>query len=162
MAADATEGGAGPAADPAPDPVRFGGRSNFHDLLGLKLVEWREDFARVTVEAGEPHWNRSSVVHGGLMLSMIDQAGAYAGLWCSVPGNVRRAVTLSLTCNFTGQVRQGTLVAESSVTAKGRQIFFTRTEIRDAAGALIAYGQGTHRWRSGSEQVTGVPADTKE
>lgn len=148
-------------SDPV-DPATFGGYSNFHELLGLRLLEWREDYAKVVVEAGEKHWNRSGVVHGGLMLSMIDQTGAYAGLWCSVPGNVRRAVTLSMTCNFTGQMKAGTLYGEGRVVTRGRNIFFTRTEILDAKGALIAYGQGTHRWRAGSETVEGVRPDAKD
>ncbi len=59
--------------DPHPAP--------FHDLLGIELLEWREDFARVGVESGSRHANRSGIAHGGVMLALIDQAAAYAGLW---------------------------------------------------------------------------------
>lgn len=129
----------------------------FHDLLGLELIEWRDGFARVACETGPRHANRSGIVHGGVMLSLIDQAAAYAGLWCSVPGNVRRAVTLDLDCRFTGQVRDGRLVAEGKVVTRGRNIFFCRTEVFDAKGALVAFGASTHRWRAGSETTEGQP-----
>ena len=131
----------------------------FHALLGLELIEWRDGFARVGCEAGPQHANRSGITHGGVMLSLIDQAAAYAGLWCSVPGNVRRAVTLDLDCRFTGQVAGGRLVAEGRVVTRGRNIFFCRTEVFDAAGTLVAFGASTHRWRAGSETTEGQPPD---
>jgi uncharacterized protein (TIGR00369 family) len=133
------------------------GGSAYHDLLGLTLLEWRDGFARVAVDAGPQHRNRSGITHGGVILSMIDQAAAYAGLWCSVPGNIRRAVTLDLDCRFTGQVREGRLVAEGRVLSRGRNIFFCRTEVFGADGALVAFGASTHRWRAGSEGVEGQP-----
>jgi uncharacterized protein (TIGR00369 family) len=131
----------------------------FHDLLGLELVEWRDGFARVACQAGPQHANRSGITHGGVMLSLIDQAAAYAGLWCSVPGNIRRAVTLDLDCRFTGQVSGGRLVADGRVVTRGRNIFFCRTEVFDQAGNLVAFGASTHRWRAGSEGVEGQPPD---
>lgn len=132
--------------------------SPFHDLMGLDLVEWRDGFARVVCMTGPQHLNRSGIVHGGVFLSLIDQAGAFAGLWCSVKGNVRRAVTIDLDCRFTGQVSGGRIVAEGRVATRGRNIFFTRTEVFDEAGKLVAFGAGTHRWRTGSETVEGQPA----
>jgi uncharacterized protein (TIGR00369 family) len=127
----------------------------FHDLLGLTLLEWRDGFARVGCEAGARHRNRSGITHGGVILSLIDQAAAYAGLWCSVPGNIRRAVTLDLDCRFTGQVREGALTAEGRLLSRGRNIFFCRTEVFGPDGTMVAFGASTHRWRAGSETTDG-------
>ena len=133
----------------------------FHDLLGLVLVEWRDGFARVTCDTVPQHANRSGIVHGGVLLAMIDQTAAYAGLWCSVPGNVRRAVTLDLDCRFTGQVEAGArLSAQARVVSRGRNIFFCRTEVLGPDGSLVAFGASTHRYRRGSEHPEGVPADS--
>lgn len=52
----------------------------------------------------------------------------------------------------------GRIVAEGRVATRGRNIFFTRTEVFDEAGKLVAFGAGTHRWRAGSETVEGQPA----
>ena len=134
----------------------------FHDLLGLRLIEWRDGFARVACAVGPQHGNRSGIVHGGVMLSLIDQAAAYAGLWCSVPGNIRRAVTLDLDCRFTGQVSKGQIVAEGRVMTRGRNVFFCRTEVFDEAGTLVAFGASTHRWRAGSESHEGQPSGARD
>jgi uncharacterized protein (TIGR00369 family) len=130
----------------------------YHELLGIQLLEWQDGFARIAVDTGRQHQNRSGIVHGGVMLSLIDQAAAYAGLWCSVPGNVRRAVTLDLDCRFTGQVSGGRMVAEGRMVTRGQNIFFCRTEVFGPDGKMVAFGASTHRWRSGSESVEGQPA----
>jgi uncharacterized protein (TIGR00369 family) len=133
----------------------------FHDLLGITVDEWRDGFARLALVVDQKHFNRSGVLHGGVLLSMIDQAGAYAGLFCTVPGNIRRAVTVDLDCRFTGQVTEGRITAEGRVVTSGRNIFFTRTEVLGPDGKIVAYGAGTHRWRGGgSNTLEGVPADS--
>ena len=126
-------------------------------LLGLVLEEWRDGYARLSCEAGTQHLNRSGVVHGGLMLSLIDQTGALAGLWCSVPGNIRKALTVDLDCRFTGRALVGRIVAEGRLATRGNSLFFSRTEVLGADGAMVAFGAGTHRWRRGSEGPEGVP-----
>jgi len=135
------------------DDVAF---SRFHELLGLSLLDWADGFARVACEVGPQHHNRSGIAHGGLILSMIDQAGAFAGLYCTVPGNVRRAVTVDLDCRFTGQVVAGRLIAEGRIASGGRSLFFVRTEVMDASGKVVAFGASTHRWRKGSENPEGI------
>ncbi|WP_419900018.1 PaaI family thioesterase [Roseomonas sp. USHLN139] len=130
----------------------------YHELLGIRLTEWRDGYARVVCDSGAGHLNRSGIVHGGVILSLIDQAGAFAGLWCSIEGNIRKAVTIDLDCRFTGQVAGGEIVAIGQVISRGRNIFFARTEVFDAAGKMVAFGASTHRWRAGSEGVEGSPA----
>lgn len=145
-------------ADDAPAPDFSSAASPFHDLLGLVLTNWEDGFARLVCDAGPRHLNRSGIVHGGVVLALADQAAAFAGLWCSVPGHVRKAVTIDLDCRFTGQVKTGRITAEGRVVSRGRAIFFCRTEVFDAAGRMVAFGASTHRWRAGSERVEGVPA----
>ena len=131
----------------------------FHELLGLELVEWRDGFARLVLDVGTKHLNRSGIVHGGVYMALMDQAGAYTGLFCTVPGNVRRAVTVDMDCRFAGQAERGRIIAEGTRMTAGRSLFFVRTEVRDETGRLLAYGGSTHRWRRGSNDPQGVPAD---
>jgi uncharacterized protein (TIGR00369 family) len=143
--------------DPLPDPPANTG-APFHDHLGIRVAEWRDGYCRLVCDAAEHHANRSGIVHGGVLLSLMDQAAAFAGLFCPVPGRVRRAVTLDLDCRFTGQAALGgRLSAEGQVVTAGRNVFFARTEIRDEAGRLVAYGASTHRYREGSGDPQGVP-----
>ncbi|GIX08655.1 PaaI family thioesterase [Elioraea sp.] len=140
-------------SDVPPDPLP----APYHDLFGFRLLDWRDGFARLAAEAGPQHMNRAGVVHGGFVLGLIDQAAAYSGLWCSVPGNARRGLTLALAAQFIAPVTPGPVVAEARVVGRGGTTFFTRTEVFRADGTLVATGQGTHRWRSGSERVEGMP-----
>jgi uncharacterized protein (TIGR00369 family) len=142
----------------APAPQFASAASPFHDLLGLELAHWEDGLARLVCDAGPRHLNRSGIVHGGVVLALADQAAAFAGLWCSVPGHVRKAVTIDLDCRFTGQVKAGRVTAEGRVVSRGRNVFFCRTEVFDAAGQMVAFGASTHRCRAGSERVEGVPA----
>jgi uncharacterized protein (TIGR00369 family) len=141
--------------DPLPAP--------FHDLFSFRLLAWRAGHATLEATARPAHRNRAGVVHGGVVLALIDQAAAYAGLWCPVPGNARRGMTLSLATQFTAPVSVpdsaggGRLVAEAEMISRGGTTFFTRVVVRDEAGTIVATGQGTHRWRTGSEREEGVP-----
>jgi hypothetical protein len=42
--------------------------------------------------------------------------------------------------------------------AAGRGVFFARTEVFDAEGALVAFGASTHRRLEGGADPVGVPA----
>ena len=134
--------------------------SPFHAHLGVHVAEWRDGYAKLVCDTVGHHANRSGIVHGGVLLSMIDQAAAFAGLFCPDPARVRRAVTLDLDCRFTGQAPiGGRLTAEGRVVTAGRNVFFCRTEVFDEAGTLVAFGASTHRYRAGSGDPRGVPAE---
>jgi uncharacterized protein (TIGR00369 family) len=128
-------------------------------MLGARLVAWSDGAATVELALRPEHLNRSGVVHGGALLTLIDQAGAYAGLYCDVPGRMRKAVTVDLDCRFTGQARAGVIRAEGRLVTRGTSIFFARTEVFGPDGALLAFGASTHRFRSGSETPEGVPRE---
>ncbi|MCS6892609.1 MAG: PaaI family thioesterase [Rhodovarius sp.] len=134
--------------------------SPFHELIGIRVTDWREGYARIECRLGPQHANRSGIAHGGVMLSLLDQAGAFAGLFCDVPGHRRAAVTLDLDCRFTGQAPIGALlIAEGRLATAGRTIFFARSEVRCADGRLIAFGASTHRYLAGSGDPRGVPVE---
>lgn len=131
--------------------------SPYHDLLGIEVVHWEDRLARLHCRLVPAHANRGGIGHGGVMLSLLDQAGAFAGLFCPHPGRRRSAVTLDLDCRFTGQARIGALlVAEGTLVTAGQNVFFARSEVRDDTGALIAFGASTHRYRAGSGDPMGV------
>ncbi|WP_424814718.1 PaaI family thioesterase [Roseococcus sp. YIM B11640] len=141
-----------------PDHILAQTHSPFHEHLGIEILEWREGFARLACLPVRHHANRSGIVHGGVMLALLDQVNAFAGLFCDVPGRTRRAVTLDLDTRFTGQGKLGVrLLAEGHLVTAGRAIFFARGEVKDEEGRLIAFGSSTHRYREGSHTAEGVP-----
>lgn len=131
--------------------------SGFQELLGYRLTDWRDGAAELTLDLDARHTNRAGVPHGGVFMTLIDTACGFAATWCPVEGRVRRVVTLSLTTSFTGQVRHGTVRAVAKVKGGGTKVVFCSAEVLDGDGRLVAMGEGTFRYRSGSEHPEGVP-----
>ncbi len=132
-------------------------RDDFHGLIGSTRLEWRDGFVQVALDILPQHLNRSDILHGGVLLTLMDDVGALCGLWCSVPGHWRTGVTVDLAGHFTGQAKEGRIIATGECVSHGRSIYFARSEVRDMAGRLLSYGTSTHKWRRGSESVEGVP-----
>ncbi len=124
------------------------GRSSpFHDLLGFRMTEWGDGHCVVICDLGERHMNRNQTAHGGVLMALLDEVAAAAGVWTE--GDVaRRSVTVDLTTSFIGRARQGRLTATGTRIGGGRQIFFCRSEVRDEAGNLVAAASSTHRLRA--------------
>lgn len=125
------------------------GRSSpFHDLLGFVMTEWREGHCVICCDITEKHTNRNGSVHGGVLMALLDEAGAASGVWAGGHGKARRSVTVDLSCSFVGRATGGRLIATANMVSHGRQIFFSRSEVRDQEGRLVAISSSTHRWRS--------------
>jgi uncharacterized protein (TIGR00369 family) len=134
------------------------GESAFRDLVGYAPRVWRENYVEMTLTLGDRHRNRSGIAHGGVVATLIDAAGGFAGSFCPHPGRVRRASTLSLHTQFIGPARLGrTLIATGRARAGGKSIFFATVEIVDDESALVATGEGVFKYRPGSETLEGVP-----
>ncbi len=130
-------------------------RDDFHSQLGIEIVEWREGFARIALDILPKHLNHSGILHGGVLLTMLDEAGALCGVWCSVAGNRRSSVTVDLDCRFVGQSTSGRVTGTAELVSHGRSLYFARTQVTAADGRILAYGASSHKWRRGSESVEG-------
>jgi uncharacterized protein (TIGR00369 family) len=139
----------------------FAPQSGWTALLDMHTVEWTEGFARTELELKPHHLNASGVVHGGVLMTMLDSVSGRCGLYCNTPNNRRYGMTVSMTCNFTGQSRTGKLIGTARRTAGGTRTYFTTVEIHTGKGDLVATGSGVHRYRSGSETIEGVPMKAK-
>ena len=130
----------------------------FAQLVGYRLTKWEPDYAEVELALLPKHLNRSGVPHGGVIATLIDTTCGFVGCYCAVPGRVRRAMTLSMSTSFLGQTVAGdTLTAKARKTGGGKTIFFTRCDLVDGKGQLIATGEAVYKYRKGSEDPNGVP-----
>ncbi|GAB2884151.1 PaaI family thioesterase [Microbulbifer echini] len=127
----------------------------FNEHLGVKIEEWQEGRVVISVDLKPEHLNSQGAPHGGFITTLIDIAGSYCGLYCPNPNRRRKSLTLSLTTNFTGQAKTNHLTAICTLTSAGYKIFYSTTEVFDSQGTLIATGQMTMRYRSGSEILEG-------
>jgi len=131
--------------------------SGFADHVGHRLTEWREGYARMELAVAGEHFNRYDRVHGGVILTLLDDVGGRTGCYCPVPGNYRVAATISFTCNFLQPADTARLIAEGRMVQSGRRSYTALVELRDAEGNLIAVGQGAYRYATGSEKREGIP-----
>ena len=124
-------------------------QSGFANLVGYQLTIWRDDYAEVTLQVEEKHMNRSGVLHGGVVTTILDAACGYAGCYSADPDSPRRAFTLSLDCQFLGTVKAGSrITVEARKSGGGRNIFFAKADVFDDERRVIAQGAGTFRYRS--------------
>jgi uncharacterized protein (TIGR00369 family) len=131
--------------------------SPFTDWLGIRLEHWEDGYVRVRLDTARDHQNRSAVVHGGILTTLLDHVGSFSGLYCPTPNHARFCVTLSLTSNFVGQTKSGSLMAVGRKTAGGRNIYFAQSEVTDLSATVLATGTSVHRYRKGSDDPRGVP-----
>ncbi|PWV57759.1 uncharacterized protein (TIGR00369 family) [Plasticicumulans acidivorans] len=143
---------------PMNQPEKLLPDSGFRQLLGFELTQWSADQAVVELDIGPQHLNLAGVLHGGVLTALIDVACGFAGCWSADPQRPRRCVTLSLTTSFTAQASGGRIRAVGRKRAGGRRIFAASCEVFDAGGQLLAFGEGTLRYRSGSEEAAGPGA----
>ena len=107
-----------------PDDETLEALVGFNAELGFRLVEWEEGRAVMALDIQAKHRNRSGVLHGGVMATLIDAVCGYAGVWRPAGEPMAKALTLTLTTNFMGQCREGTVRAVAIRKGGGKRIFF--------------------------------------
>lgn len=132
----------------------------FASLLSYRLVAWRKDEADVALMIERRHLNRSGVLHGGVLTTLLDVALGYAGCFIATPGRRRRAFTLSLNTQFiaTGQVGDR-LTAKGHKIGGGASVFFAKGEVLTEGGRLLATAEGVFKYRGESGKPDGEAAD---
>ncbi|MCG8391757.1 MAG: PaaI family thioesterase [Pseudomonadales bacterium] len=131
--------------------------NGFPGLIGLHFLEWEDGRAVLGLQIRKEHLNLGGVIHGGVLATLMDVAGACAGTYCPYPDRIRKAVTLSMTNTFTGQAGEGLIRAIGTRRAGGSRIYNSTMEVLDENGQLLAIGEGTFRLRSSSASPEGEP-----
>jgi uncharacterized protein (TIGR00369 family) len=113
--------------------------------LGVRLVEWTPGNCVLLLDIEARHLNRQSSLQGGVIATLLDSAGGYAGLKTSEDTPAGNAVTVMLTISYLDGVRQGRLRAEGHVTRAGRRLYFASGRLLAEDGRLLATAQGTFK-----------------
>lgn len=122
--------------------------TGFPGVVGLRFLVWREGYVEIGLTLEQKHLNLGGSVHGGVLATLIDIAGACAGTYSADPTVMRKALTLNMTNSFTGQCTEGEIRAVGTLRKAGRKIYFSSMEVFDEGNNLIAMGEGTFRYRS--------------
>jgi acyl-CoA thioesterase len=111
-------------------------KSPFYQLLGMRIMEVRENYARLTVKIDKKHTQFLQTVHGGVVASLADSAAA----WAVYGSNNFKGipVTVEMKINFLKPVKSGKLIAEARNVHEGSRIFVTDVEVKNDKGILVA------------------------
>ncbi len=105
---------------------------------GMRLLEGREGYARVSVTVEERFLNAHGIAHGGLIFTVADAAFAV-----SVNAS-QDAVGVQWSLNIFRPARLGEeIVAESRVIHDGRRSMVCELSVTNGEGRLLARGQAT-------------------
>ena len=63
----------------------------FPSLVGFHFLEWEEGRAVLGLQIETRHLNLGGVIHGGVLATLMDVAGACAGTWSPDPAHIRKA-----------------------------------------------------------------------
>jgi uncharacterized protein (TIGR00369 family) len=121
----------------------------FQDLVGYEIHRGAQGIY-FTLAVRRDHINPNGVVHGGVLMTLLDAAGGGALVDQAIPGTddvVRSSVTVSLTSELAKPVRQGVLYASGTVDHLGKLLAYVTMRVcQDALdGTLVARGVATFR-----------------
>ena len=129
------------------DPAFDFRTAGFGEVMGFERLEWGPGHAKLACDLKPYHKNPLGIVHGAVLMALLDVTGWLAGAWVGDPNKRRSAVTANLSSNFVGQAKEGRIIATSKVMREGKTLYYSQTEIHDEAGELLAYGSSSYRIR---------------
>ena len=103
------------------------GTDYFAELLGIKVVEAKDGYSKVSMKVEKKHTNALGFTHGGAIFSLADYAFAQA---CNFGDNVAVAVQVSI--NFLKPSIEGdTLTAEAVRISDGKTMGLYHVTVRN-------------------------------
>lgn len=117
------------------------GKTYFVNIAGLEVEELRTDYARMTMPFRESNLQAAGLMHGGAIATLIDTVVVPAigtglpegSLWSTIELHVQYHRPLL-----------SDAVAEGWVVKRGKSIIFTRAEVADTEGRVVAAGTATY------------------
>jgi len=108
-------------------------------FLKMRLLELKPGHAKVTMKLAPEYQNFNSFVFGGIIMSIADQAFAYASNSVAFP-----SVATQFSIHFiAGADPDDELTAECQVVRSGRRVGISETTVTNQEGKLIAKATGT-------------------
>ena len=110
--------------------------SRFSVLVGFEVERLYEGGAVLSMRVDDRHRQIHNVVHGGVIASLADTAGAIAAYTVSALGV--ELVTIELKINYLLPIADGKVEAEGRVLRAGRNFTVADCDVRNEQGELAA------------------------
>jgi len=108
-------------------------------LLNMKLSELSPGYAKVTIQLKPEYQNFNGLIFGGIVMSVADQAFAYASNSLAYP-----SLASQFNIHFiAGAGVDDELTAECRVVRSGRRVGISEMTVTNQEGKLIARATGT-------------------
>ncbi len=123
------------------------------EFLGFRVATWKEGFVRLEMPVREEHQNTVRYLHGGVIASMLDIAGAFAGSYRMSKQYV--SVTINLNVNYMAPHKAQSVVVEGELVRRTKTLFFAQSKLFDPENKrLCATATGTYKQQ---ERESAVP-----
>jgi acyl-CoA thioesterase len=124
--------------------------------LGIEFLAADAGRATIALQLTARHLNSWNVVHGGVVMTLLDVAMAVAGR--SLDPEAGGGVTVEMKTSFLQPGHAGTrLIASGHAFHRSKTMAFCDGEVRDEEGRLIAKSMGTFKYIR--QRPTSQPAD---
>ena len=131
-----------PAQSFLDNPTLYEG--TYLEFLGFRLTTWKEGLARIEMPVRREHQNTVGYLHGGVIASLLDIAGAVCGSYGISEEFV--SVAINLNCSFMSPHRASTVIAEAELIRATKNIFFAQAKLFDPENSrLCATATGTYK-----------------
>ncbi len=117
----------------------------FLELIGARLVDWRDGYCEFHLPVTPALLNRQAVIQGGVLSTLLDVACGYAGLYSAPSHAPRHGHTVSLSINFVNKGSSGLVITKGFLIQRGRTLFFSRSEAWLDGAVLLATAQGSFK-----------------
>ncbi len=117
-------------------------KQTFWGKLGCELLHTDEKTAIIALTAGKEHQNLLGIVHGGVYMSLMDNA---MGLVVMSNQQNERTVTAAMNTHFLSSSSGGRLECSASMIHQTRRSVTLQAEVTDESGKLLAWASGLYR-----------------
>lgn len=113
--------------------------------LGITVAAVEKDRVVLRLPFKPENITVDAIVHGGVIATLIDVAGAAACVSGIGDGEASGGATSSMTISYLAAARSADLTAEAEIIQRSRSQTVTDVFVRDGHGRLVAKGMATSR-----------------
>lgn len=116
--------------------------TTFWGKLGCELLSVTTNSAIISLEAEGEHLNLLGIVHGGVYMSLMDNA---MGLVVMSDAQNERVVTATMNTHFLASCNGGKLQCKATLLHRTKRSITLQAEVEDEKGQLLAWSSGLYR-----------------
>lgn len=122
--------------DPDPERVNARHRGTLADMLGIRFVEFGDDFLVATMPVDDHTRQPYGLLHGGATAALAETLGSVGGVF-SVDPESKYVVGLSIDSNHLRPVREGMVKGTARAVHLGRTTQVWQIEVENERGKLV-------------------------